>query len=102
MLKPDISIDPRRSIAQPSDNELPQARVLALPSIALKSEWNSLVFDDGLPARLLRYLTRMLGMMKQPGLNLSTFNWNRLCLLHGPPGSSTHGRTHWLSPNHLR
>jgi len=29
----------------------------------------------------------MVGMMKRPGLNVSTFNWNRLCLLHGPPGS---------------
>ena len=29
----------------------------------------------------------MIEMMNQPGLNLSTFNWNRVCLLHGPPGS---------------
>jgi pachytene checkpoint protein 2 len=29
----------------------------------------------------------MVGLMKQPGLNLAAFNWNRLCLLHGPPGS---------------
>lgn len=85
-LRPDTSSDPRRNIAQAGDDELPQARVLPLPSVALKDEWNSLVFDDGLPARLLRYLTRMLGMMKQQGLDFSKFNWNRLCLLHGPPG----------------
>lgn len=29
----------------------------------------------------------MVGIMKQSGLNISAFNWNRLCLLHGPPGS---------------
>lgn len=29
----------------------------------------------------------MVALMKQPTLNLATFNWNRLCLLHGPPGS---------------
>ncbi|KAK4541584.1 hypothetical protein LTR36_007881 [Oleoguttula mirabilis] len=86
-LKAENERDPRRSISQADDSELAQARVLQLPSIALKDEWNSLVFDDALPARLLRYMTRMVGMMKQPGLNLSTFNWNRLCLLHGPPGS---------------
>lgn len=62
------------------------------------------MFDDALSSRLLRYLvrlepslaiqpqltcfqTRMVGMIKRPGLNLSAFNWNRLCLLHGPPGS---------------
>lgn len=77
----------RRSINQSSGDETSHARILPLPNAALHEEWNSLVFDDGLPARLLRYLVRMTGMMRQPGLNLSTFNWNRLCLLHGPPGS---------------
>ena len=77
----------RRSIRQAEDGDTSQARVFALPNAALHDEWNSLVFDDALPSRLLRYLVRMAGMMRQPGLNLSTFNWNRLCLLHGPPGS---------------
>ncbi|KAK5134309.1 hypothetical protein LTR08_006738 [Meristemomyces frigidus] len=86
-LKTDSAKDGRRSIAQASDEGMPQARVLSLPNVALKDEWDSLVFDDHLPARLLRYLTRMVGLMKQPGLNLAAFNWNRLCLLHGPPGS---------------
>ena len=77
----------RRSIKQGGNEDTPQTRVLTLPNAALHEEWNSLVFDDGLPARLLRYLVRMVTLMSQPGLNLSTFNWNRLCLLHGPPGS---------------
>ncbi|KAK0275266.1 hypothetical protein LTR35_010913 [Friedmanniomyces endolithicus] len=77
----------RRSIRQDADADMPQARVLALPNVILKDESDSLVFDDGLPSRLLRYLMRMIGMMRQPGLTLATFNWNRLCLLHGPPGS---------------
>ncbi|KAK1823139.1 hypothetical protein LTR12_002442 [Friedmanniomyces endolithicus] len=77
----------RRSIRQDADADMPQARVLALPNVILKDESDSLVFDDGLPSRLLRYLVRMIGMMRQPGLTLATFNWNRLCLLHGPPGS---------------
>lgn len=29
----------------------------------------------------------MVAIMRQSGLNISAFNWNRLCLLHGPPGS---------------
>jgi len=79
--------DPSRTIEQGEADDLPKARILQLPNAALNEEWSSLVFDDALPARLLRYLVRMLSMMSQPGLNLSTFNWNRLCLLHGPPGS---------------
>ncbi|EMF10196.1 AAA-domain-containing protein [Sphaerulina musiva SO2202] len=79
---------PRRRIGQPEDpDDFPQARVLPLPHVVLRNEWDSLIYDEALPSQLLRYLNRMLGVMKQPGLNLSTFNWNRLCLLHGPPGS---------------
>ena len=79
--------DPRRRIRQVGDDEMSQARVLILPNASLNEAWSSLVFDDALPARLLRYLVRMVDMMSSPDLNLSTFNWNRLCLLHGPPGS---------------
>lgn len=74
----------RRNIRQ---DDAEGSGTLELPNAALHDEWNSLVFDGDLPARLLRYLVRMTGMMRQPGLNMSTFNWNRLCLLHGPPGS---------------
>ena len=87
MLRTEADVDQRRSISQTSTEEIPQVRALALPNVDLSEAWNSLVFDDALPARLLRYLVRMVGMMRQGDLNLSTFNWNRLCLLHGPPGS---------------
>ena len=87
-LHPEQKPTKRRTISQADDEaDVPKARMLPLPSVALKDEWDSLIYDNALPAQLLRYLTRMLGVMKQPGLNLSTFNWNRLCLLHGPPGS---------------
>lgn len=86
-LKTDKEPNTRRRISQDGEDDVPQARVLQLPHVALKDEWDSLIYDDALPSQLLRYLTRMLGVMKQPGLNLSAFNWNRLCLLHGPPGS---------------
>lgn len=87
VLKPEREPESRRSIRQLDENELPQMRILALPNVTLHEAWRSLVFDDTLPALLLRYLVRMLGMMSHSDLNLSTFNWNRLCLLHGPPGS---------------
>ncbi|KAI7546126.1 hypothetical protein KC331_g5809 [Hortaea werneckii] len=77
----------RRAFDVTVDDDGQKARILSLPNVALKDAWNSLVFDDRLPSLLLRYLVRMLGMVKQPNLNLAAFNWNRLCLLHGPPGS---------------
>ncbi|KAI6873663.1 hypothetical protein KC323_g1035 [Hortaea werneckii] len=87
VLKAEQEFRSRRAIDVTSDGEGQKARILPLPNIALKDAWNSLVFDDRLPALLLRYLVRMLGMVKQTSLNLAAFNWNRLCLLHGPPGS---------------
>lgn len=77
----------RRIIKRDADGDGEQARIVALPNVAFNDEWDSLVFDDGLPSRLLRYLVRMVAMMGKPELNLATFNWNKICLLHGPPGS---------------
>lgn len=77
----------RRNIKRDGDGEGAQARIVALPNVVLNEDWDSLVFDDGLPSRLLRYLVRMVAMMGKSGLNLATFNWNKMCLLHGPPGS---------------
>jgi hypothetical protein len=87
VLRPEDDKGDRRSIKRDGDNEGTQARVIGLPNVVLNDDWDSLVFDDGLPSRLLRYLVRMVGMMGKQGLNLATFNWNKICLLHGPPGS---------------
>ncbi|KAK5009973.1 hypothetical protein LTR28_012445 [Elasticomyces elasticus] len=79
----------RRVIEQWPEQEMdqPQARVTLLPSRALSGAWDSLVYEDKIPARLLQFMTRMILLMKRPGLNLSIFNWNRLILLHGFPGT---------------
>ncbi|OCL13152.1 AAA-domain-containing protein [Glonium stellatum] len=69
------------------EDALPQVRVAALPSKSLNGIWESLVFGDEIPARLLRFTTRMMSIMKNPALNLTILNWNRLILLYGPPGS---------------
>lgn len=75
------------SLHQIGEDDTNQVRTYHLPNSTLHDEWGSLIFDDGLPVRLLRYLVRMMRLLGQPGLNLRTFNWNRLCLLYGPPGS---------------
>lgn len=89
VLKQETPHNPRRTIDQTStsSSEPQQTRILPLPNTAIKHDWNTLVYDDALPARLLRYLVRMLTLLKDPNLNPTTFNWNRLALLHGSPGS---------------
>jgi GTPase SAR1 family protein len=58
-----------------------------LPSKALVGLLDSLYFDEPIPASLLRVTTRMMTIMRRTDLKQSLTNWNRLILLHGPPGS---------------
>ncbi|KAK3063855.1 hypothetical protein LTR53_018737, partial [Teratosphaeriaceae sp. CCFEE 6253] len=78
VLKRDLGVgcDGRRTITQAAQDDMPEARLLALPAASLQNEWDSLIYDDGLPSRLLRILTRVVGMMRQPGISLADFNWN--------------------------
>lgn len=62
-------------------------RVTQLPSKHLVGIWDSLIFDDPIPAQLLRFTTRMMSIMKHKDLNPTIMNWNRLILLYGPPGT---------------
>lgn len=87
VLRPETDTGDSRSINHDGNVDNTQVRMMALPNVASNEEWDSLVFDDGLPSRLLRYLVRIVGMMGKTGLNIATFNWNKICLLHGPPGS---------------
>lgn len=75
----------RRTIRQ--NDEMQHVRATSLPNIAMHEDWDSLIFDDSLAEHLLRYLTRMISITQSAGLNLRRMNFNRTCLLHGPPGS---------------
>lgn len=49
--------EPRQDGAQ--EEEVPEARITMLPSKGFDGLWGSLVFEEDIPARLLRYLTKM-------------------------------------------
>jgi pachytene checkpoint protein 2 len=87
MLRPEYRPGDRSRAKHLNEDQTSHVRMLYLPNQSLHEAWTSLVFEDALPGRLLRQLVRTIDLMSQPGLNLSVFNWNRLCLLHGPPGS---------------
>jgi Cdc6-like AAA superfamily ATPase len=57
-----------------------------LPSKELHGVWESLIFDDNIKINLLDYVsTTMLFSEKHVNNNLIT--WNKIILLHGPPGT---------------
>jgi pachytene checkpoint protein 2 len=69
-------------------NDVPSYRELALPSAHTQGLWESLHFGDGgaLKRRLLRYASSAL-MFGEAGVDGTLVSWNRVVLLHGPPGT---------------
>ena len=61
-------------------------RTRRLPSIAFHGIWDNLHFDDNLKPTLLHYVETAL-LFSHRGVNRDVINWNRLVLLHGPPGT---------------
>lgn len=76
---------------EPMDDVNEEENVLSahhwtLPSRSLHGLWESLIYDDDIPTRLLSYMyTAML--FSDSDVNPHIISWNRVVLLHGPPGT---------------
>ncbi|XP_057516693.1 pachytene checkpoint protein 2 homolog isoform X2 [Amaranthus tricolor] len=57
-----------------------------LPAKEFDGMWESLIFESGLKERLLRYAASAL-LFSEKGVNSFLVSWNRIILLHGPPGT---------------
>ncbi|KAH9624321.1 hypothetical protein KSS87_005235 [Heliosperma pusillum] len=57
-----------------------------LPAKEFDGMWDSLIYDSGLKERLLRYAASAL-LFSEKGVNPFLVSWNRIILLHGPPGT---------------
>lgn len=57
-----------------------------LPSRMLHGRWDALIYDDGVKRNLLEYASTAL-FFTQRGVDASLVSWNRVVLLHGPPGT---------------
>ncbi|KAA6412170.1 MAG: pachytene checkpoint component Pch2 [Lasallia pustulata] len=66
--------------------DLPQAKVIRLPSKELNGIWESLTFNEPIHVRLLHSVTRMMAFATRQ-VTARTVVWNRLVLLYGPPGT---------------
>ncbi|KAI9739754.1 MAG: hypothetical protein M1834_006474 [Cirrosporium novae-zelandiae] len=68
-----------------SGTDIPQARVMELPSQDLDKIWDSLIYDTPIPNLLLRFVTRMMKLSSRIS-DIRPLAWNRLILLYGSPG----------------
>lgn len=68
------------------NGELSNFQVLGLPHKTLDGLWEALVYSDAIKTNLLNYVyTAML--YSQRRVNPHIVGWNRVVLLHGPPGT---------------
>ncbi|KAG5440277.1 hypothetical protein PCANB_001847 [Pneumocystis canis] len=64
----------------------PMAIVTELPSLSLEGLWDNLVFEDNIKNNLLHFIHTVM-LFSDKDVNFNIVTWNRLILLHGPPGT---------------
>nr|CAB3267253.1 pachytene checkpoint protein 2 homolog [Phallusia mammillata] len=66
--------------------ELPAASHWMLPSYEFSDSWDSLYYDTKVKMNLINYAVTGL-LFADKGVNQELISWNRVVLLHGPPGT---------------
>ncbi|XP_010521495.1 PREDICTED: pachytene checkpoint protein 2 homolog [Tarenaya hassleriana] len=68
------------------DGQMASFNEWILPAKEFNGLWESLIYESGLKQRLLRYAASAL-LFTQKGVDPNLVSWNRIILLHGPPGT---------------
>ena len=68
------------------EDEIAMYREWTLPSRDFHGLWESLMYESEVKRRLLRYSASALHF-SDSGVNSQLISWNRVVLLHGPPGT---------------
>ncbi|KAJ9126089.1 hypothetical protein QFC24_002361 [Naganishia onofrii] len=68
------------------DSNVMAATVRELPSRDMDGLWDSLIYADDVKPRLLNYIYTTL-LFSDANVDFNIVTWNRVVLLHGPPGT---------------
>ncbi|KAM4569077.1 pachytene checkpoint protein 2 homolog [Fundulus diaphanus] len=68
------------------EEELSAANHWLLPAAEFHGIWESLVYEDGVKTKLLDYVTTTI-YFSDKNVDSNLISWNRVVLLHGPPGT---------------
>ncbi|KAJ7179324.1 P-loop containing nucleoside triphosphate hydrolase protein [Mycena filopes] len=68
------------------DDETMAATVCELPNRGMDGLWSSLIYADDIKQKLLDYIHATL-VLSDANVDFNLVSWNRVVLLHGPPGT---------------
>ncbi|RXG61602.1 Pachytene checkpoint protein 2-like protein [Armadillidium vulgare] len=68
------------------DDDVPAATHWLLPSAEFQHLWDSLIFDTDIKDQLASFVSSTM-LFSDCGVNCNIISWNRVLLLHGPPGT---------------
>ncbi|BGP42320.1 hypothetical protein JCM10449v2_006325 [Rhodotorula kratochvilovae] len=80
----EFSTSPRAD--EDGDTDVPAASVLELPSLSLEGVWDTLIYDGDVKGKLLNYIYSTM-LFSDAMVDFNIVTWNRVVLLHGPPGT---------------
>ncbi|XP_075216362.1 pachytene checkpoint 2 protein isoform X2 [Lycorma delicatula] len=68
------------------DNEQPACNHWILPTVEFEGLWENLIYDSNIKDILLNYVNSIM-FYSEHNVDKNIITWNRLVLLHGPPGT---------------
>ncbi|WVR03590.1 hypothetical protein IAU60_000582 [Kwoniella sp. DSM 27419] len=68
------------------EEKVSAASIRTLPANELDGVWDTLIYPDDLKTRLLNYINSTI-LFSESNVDFNMIAWNRVVLLHGPPGT---------------
>ncbi|KAI0773907.1 P-loop containing nucleoside triphosphate hydrolase protein [Fomes fomentarius] len=68
------------------DDQIMAASACELPSMSWEGLWESLIYSDDIKSKLLDYIYATV-VFSDADVDFNVVSWNRVVLLHGPPGT---------------
>uniref|UniRef100_A0A665UGL0 Pachytene checkpoint protein 2 homolog n=1 Tax=Echeneis naucrates TaxID=173247 RepID=A0A665UGL0_ECHNA len=81
-----LNEDGPSTLSLEDDEELSAANHWLLPAAEFNGIWESLVYESGVKTQLLDYVTTTI-LFSDKNVDSNLISWNRVVLLHGPPGT---------------
>ncbi|KAF5393981.1 hypothetical protein D9757_000204 [Collybiopsis confluens] len=82
----DVDEEFANGVGGDEDDETMAATVRELPNRSWEGLWDSLIYEDNIKMKLLDYIHATL-LLSDAGVDFNLVSWNRVVLLHGPPGT---------------